>query len=306
MRKIFTLFAAMLLVSTMGFAQQRTTLWEGEKTFDSTWPSVVISSSGLSAKAGDKVVVTVSETDNTIYSGWEWVPQIIIKNAWGEENTIATIDLEDNQTNIEASYELTTGNIAAIKAGSLIIQGMNCIATKVEIESSIERTSTNIWTGNCEFGNWTGGFKVSAEKFATAKAGDILEFIYTTVAKDNDGKDITWWQIKTIDDETKLVLEGNASDLNEYDCANVGQTSTVYKIELTENDANNLKQHGLYANGHYLIVTAVNLLQPKSTPVSSIKMDRVNDGRRYNLNGQLVDENYRGLYIMNGRLHLNK
>ena len=61
MKKLFTLIAA-LVCSVCVNAQTRTTLWEGSKTFDTTWPSIAIPTSEFAtAKVGDKIIVTVEK-----------------------------------------------------------------------------------------------------------------------------------------------------------------------------------------------------------------------------------------------------
>ena len=64
MRKLFTLIAALVCAVCVN-AQTRTTLWEGSKTFDSTWPSITIPTSEFAtAKVGDKIIVTVDKADS--------------------------------------------------------------------------------------------------------------------------------------------------------------------------------------------------------------------------------------------------
>ena len=65
MKKLFTLIAVLCCTMCVD-AQTRTTLWEGSKTFDSTWPSIQISTSEFAtAKVGDKIIVTVDKADNS-------------------------------------------------------------------------------------------------------------------------------------------------------------------------------------------------------------------------------------------------
>jgi len=155
--------------------------------------------------------------------------------------------------------------------------------------------STVLWEGECVFDNWTGGFSVTADKFANANAGDVIEFVYTTAETTE-----TWWQIKTIYAETETTLEGNAGDLNEYGCASVSQGSTSYKITLTANDVANLKEKGLFANGHFLVVTKVNLI--KATGIGAVEIAKpAQSDVMYNLAGQKVGADYKGIVIKNGK-----
>lgn len=297
MKKFFTLIAAMVCAVCVN-AQTRTTLWEGTMKFDGGWPSIQIPTSQFAtAKAGDKIIVTVDKADNTINAAWEWGPQVFVNVDWDNLKDQVTGSYEDGKTNFEHSCEITAAGLENIKSGNEVeIQGMNVVVSKVELESSVETTSTAIWEGECSFGEWATGFSVEANKFANAKAGDVIEFVYTT----DDSNPDNYWQIKTIYADTETTLEGNASDLNDWGCATVANGSTSYKIALTENDVTNLKEKGLYANGKYLIVTAANLIQPNG--INDINAaPKAQNNVRYNLMGV---KNGNGIYIMNGKKYM--
>ena len=121
----------------------------------------------------------------------------------------------------------------------------------------------SIWGGECLFGDWAGGFTIVAHNFTQAKAGDKLEFIFST---DKSNPDVTYWLFKTIINGTDKTLEGNRTELNRWGCAPVGERSTVYRIVLTEQDVVNLKKKGLFVNGYYNIVTRCNLLRRSLKP----------------------------------------
>ncbi|MBO7116334.1 MAG: hypothetical protein J6V87_04705 [Prevotella sp.] len=122
--------------------------------------------------------------------------------------------------------------------------------------------STPIWNGTCIFGNWENGIEIPADRFTELKEGDKLEFIYEM---DKSNPDVTYWQFKTIYSSTDKTLEGNNNELNNWGCANVGE-SGVYRIILTANDVKELKKHGLYANGYYNNVSQVNLVRKVTAP----------------------------------------
>lgn len=78
MKKSLTFFVALFCTVCLS-AQSRTTLWEGTLTFENSWPNVTIpSSSFASAKAGDKIVVTVDKVDSSINPAWEWEAQVLV------------------------------------------------------------------------------------------------------------------------------------------------------------------------------------------------------------------------------------
>lgn len=132
-------------------------------------------------------------------------------------------------------------------------------------------TSTPIWTGFSEFGNWENGFGIEGEVFNAAKPGDKIEIVFET-----DCSDATrvYWQLKTIYASTDQTLEGNASELNEWGCANVGQEATGYRISLTAKDVENLKKNGLFVNGFYCNVSQCNLLRRDYSEQMPVQVER--------------------------------
>lgn len=310
MKKLFTLvFAAFAAVSV--FAQSRTTLWEGEQTMDAGWPNVEVSLSNLTtAKAGDYIVVTTSKVDASINASWEWGCQVFLKvnsganNGWEDMAGTSAVGFKEPG---EAKFEITDKILEQFKkATNFYVQGMCVVVSKVEFESSVATTSSQIWSGECVFGSWESGFSVPAEKFANASAGDVLEFVYTTDPETTE----KWWQFKTIFAGTQEALSSNKSDLNEYDCATVASGSTSYKIVLNAEDIAKLKVTGLFVNGHYNIVTAVNLIQPVKDPSTGINNALVapaaKNAKVYNLAGQQVNASYKGVVIQNGKKYVQK
>lgn len=305
MKKFFTLMVA-AFAAVCSFAQSRTTLWEGEQILDATWPNVGVELSNLvTAKAGDNIVVTVSKVDASINSAWEWGSQVFLKvnsgadGGWVDMEGTSAVGLKEPG---EAKFEITDKALEQFKgATSFFVQGMCVVVSKVELESAVATTSTQIWSGECVFGNWAEGFNVPAEKFADASAGDLLEFVYTT---DTNTKE-TWWQFKTIFSGTEETLSSNKGDLNEYGCTSVASGSTSYKIVLNAEDVAKLKEKGMFVNGHYVIVTAVNLIQAAKDPSTGISnatiLTPAKSTKIYNLAGQQVDASYKGVVIKNGK-----
>lgn len=305
MKKIFTLMVA-AVAAVSAFAQSRTTLWEGEQVMDATWPNVGVELSNLAtAKAGDNIVVTTSKVDASINAAWEWGSQVFLKvnsganGAWEDMAGTSAVGFKEPG---EAKFEITDKILEQFKtASSFYVQGMCVVVSKVELESAVATTSTQLWSGECAFGNWADGFSVPAEQFAKASAGDVLEFVYTTDTETTE----KWWQFKTIFAGTEDVLTSNKADLNEYGCATVASGSTSYKIVLNAEDIARLKETGLSVNGHFNIVTAVNLIQAvkeSSTGISNaFVLTPAKDSKTFNLAGQQVGASYKGVVIKNGK-----
>ena len=281
MKKFFTIMVA-AFAAVSAFAQSRTTLWEGEQVMDGSWPNVGVELSNLAtAKAGDNIVVTTSKVDASINASWEWGSQVFLKvnsGANGDWEDMAGTSAVGFKEPGEAKFEITDKVLEQFKnASSIFVQGMCVVVSKIELESSVATTSTQLWSGECAFGNWTDGFSVPAEKFANASAGDVLEFVYTTDTETTE----KWWQFKTI----------------------FGSTS--YKIVLNAEDIARLKETGLFVNGHFNIVTAVNLIQAVKEPSTGISnafvLTPAKDSKTFNLAGQQVGASYKGVVIKNGK-----
>lgn len=78
----------------------------------------------------------------------------------------------------------------------------------------------------------------------------------------------------------------------------------------TAGDIEKLKVKGLFVNGHYNIVTAVNLIQPVKNPSTGINNALVAPAAKnapvYNLAGQQVGASYKGVVIKNGKKYVQK
>jgi len=117
--------------------------------------------------------------------------------------------------------------------------------------------SKMIWEGNCAFGDWENGFVIKPEQFKTAYEGDKLEFFFKT---DQSNPEVTYWLFKTIYSGTSNTLEGNDNELNDWGCAFVAPEGHIYRIVLTANDVENLREKGLFVNGYCVNVTQCNLI----------------------------------------------
>ena len=296
MKKTFTLICAVMMTCLV--YSETFTLWEGEKTMDSSWPGISISVSDInnnSPKANDRLIVTVSKADNSINPDWQWGPQVFIKLDWQDFLTAKSV--ADGATNQEIAFDLTAENIEKMAtANEINIQGMNVVVVKCVLEINNSSTSSSsIWEGECNFGSWANGFKIDAAKFGDASEGDRVQFVYTTTK--NESED--WYQFKTIFDGTDETLSSNSSDLNDYGCASVAYGTTSYSIKLNAADIEKLKTTGMYINGKDIVVTQVNLIKV-STAIKSVKLEN-QDESYYNLNGIRVTSPKKGVFIHNGK-----
>lgn len=309
MKKLFTLIATVLMA--VGVNAQ-TVIWEGEVTTDWSGAGVWGTDGGaelkaVNAKVGDFLKFKIEP----LADSWQlWLTEgHWTKVAEGsDENVVfAKFNSWGNSLDAEgyATYEITEDMLSYATTAQgwgniFIIQGNDAKLTQVVFTAAVPTTTTAIWEGNTAFGNWENGFSIGKDKFATAKAGDIMELVYSA----DTSTGANYHQFKTQYSDVDEVLTSNASELNEWNCATVPANGTSYKITLNETDVAKLKELGLYVGGYYCIVTQVNLIQEvgeaPSTGITAVKTVQQN-AVRYNLAGQKVDQDYKGVVIENGK-----
>lgn len=121
--------------------------------------------------------------------------------------------------------------------------------------------ATEIWTGSCTIGAWSGS-SVGVEKksFSSANAGDVIKVTFSAYAeKDEKNEDVTYWQYSLGQKDNGWTgLTGfSGGDLTK------GQESASYI--LTETNVTELKNYGLAVNGRYITVTKVELISTPET-----------------------------------------
>lgn len=305
MKKIFTLVAMALMAvgvnaqSTEDIMSRFNYVWNGAESVtlqDGTLVYEAKAWGGLAAWFG------VSDTQGSDLSSWD---KIVLEFSEPLPCYAQIISLDPSTTTITmgsantgaTSVEAPLGE-KAVNISQFALQLENAakvVITKIYLANDAPTESSVLWEGECAFGNWENGASIDAAKFANIAEGDALLFTYTIDATNPN----TWWQIKT--DCGGSPLTSNASELNEYGVVNVPQTSTSYKITLNATDAANLKQSGLYVGGYYLILTKVEQVKTVTAINPASKVAAAQNGVRYNLAGQQVDEGYKGLVIMNGK-----
>ena len=206
MKKLFTLMV-MALVAMSASAEERVTLWEGEQTFGSDWPSVQIALATVNEKAelkeGDAFIVTVSKADNAINTGWSYGPQVFINMDWA--TLFSAKSIENGATNVEVKFVLTDAEITKMASGTeLEFQGMNATISKIQVEINevieYEETATNIEFD--EYGN------ITSDKFAgfSDKAKVVFTISATGEATNAQGSIIGWGigTITSLDNSVKV------------------------------------------------------------------------------------------------------
>jgi hypothetical protein len=148
--------------------------------------------------------------------------------------------------------------------------------------------NTVLWEGPMVFDGWSVSFVIEPEKFANVKAGDIIRANYTDKGADfnpiykhvNDWSDWTDFQ--------------NAMD----------RQDTYIQAPVTEAAIAELQSTGLRFQGVGFTMTSVELIS--ATGIQAVKNMKAESNVIYNLAGQRVDANYKGVVIINGQKKIQK
>ncbi|MBO5624820.1 MAG: hypothetical protein J5953_03395 [Prevotella sp.] len=304
MKKFFTLLAAVMMAVSMN-AQSRTTLWEGSLEFGSTWPSVQIPVSSLgSYKVGDAFIITVSKADNAINTGWEWGPQVFINLDW--KTLFGAKNLTNGATDFEVKFTLSEEEYEKLGAGTEVeVQGMNAVVTKVELETNevIEYEATGTAIEMDEYK------QIYKDQLASYSGNDKLVFTYkiegvTDYEEGGETKSVIGWGIGAI-----RSLGGNV-EVASLPVKGIGEYSVSYTIDELQaaiNDTNT--EYG--TNGLVLqmwnckdaIGSAVSIIAYRvaGTDINAVTSQKLQPTVIYNLAGQKVNAQYKGVVIKNGK-----
>lgn len=306
MKKLFTL-VMMALVAVGVNAQTRTTVWEGEKAMDSSWPYIPVKVADLGAvKEGDALIITVSKADNSINTGWQWGPQVFVNLDYN--NFLAAKNLENGATNVEVKYTLSAEEAAQILAGSeLEFQGMNVVITKIEslINEAVEYEETGTTLEMDQYG------QVYKDQLADFSSRDKLVFTYkiegsTDYEEGGATKSVIGWNIGSI-----KSLGGNV-EVSQLSVKGIGEFSvqfTMDELQAAIEDTNTAyNTNGIVfsvwsaknATGSRVSIVAYKV-KGTSTGIDNVQSSKLNVQSYYNLAGQKVDASYKGVVIMNGK-----
>ena len=338
MKKIFTFIAAMLLVSTGANAKYQLDLENLTNGWGSTYDAATKTISYEEQAWGGRgwgfeaLDFAGAEVDGflVILKSATVKPKLVV------EYTDGTQDADGNYTKLDAStakefgtsdrllwvpfdeskekllqvyiqntsWEASVGESGGNPAGEIVLVDafLATLEEYEELKAAAEAANVAAWEGTNDFGHdWASDLAVvvSAEKFAGAGAGTVVEFEYTLGDYANEWG--TYSQLKLcVNTEGWPAITSNKSDTNEWDCATA--TGTSYKVILNAEDAVQLAASGLVITGYNLTVTKVivnNADAVNGIVAPSIAVETA--GAIYNLRGQKVDANYKGLVIKDGK-----
>ena len=301
MKKIFTFLVLSIMAMTVMAAEQ--ILWEGswyvswdlpEGDEHREWKHLG-QENFASYEVGTTVCFYMEQAEGAEYAkyqidNWSWVQ---LPGQVGTDFSGATV----------AKLPITQNVKDAIAAGGFAIHGhgFNVVKATLTTESGDEPQSDVLWEGDW-FVSWHYAESdtehaanrewkfLSQATFATLEVGATLYFHLAANPISIEGSDL--YTAYKFDDGWWGTLPG----YGQVDFVN----DTVATLVVTEEIKGIVAERGFAIHGHGFNVKKVSLSTiniPSAIENVSIK----NDGIRYNLMGQRVDENYKGVVILNGR-----
>lgn len=277
------------------------TLFEGEKVLGAAGEDNlgIEAAKFASLTEKDSIVVTIANLTDTYCqlniaanTGWVVVPGTNwadIRSAGRYAYAIADAEL-----------------VAAIKDGGITIQGKLCTITKVTLSPYVEPgdepvvteeyVDKDVWTGDVAIswntevyeGTQMDTYEVKQDMFAGLEEGDSIKVFYTGAIDGaqfrldyKEGTDWTW---------TELAIRE-------------GEGYFAYRVA-GEQIAQDIADRGvvLRGQGYHAVRIVVGKPKKTETAVEAISnQPSALSGQRYNILGQPVGENYKGIVIMNGK-----
>lgn len=302
MKKIFTflVFSIMVLTSTIA---AETVLWEGswyvswdepEGSEHREWKH--LGQADFAAyEVGTTVCFYMEQAEGATYAkyqidNWSWV-------------LLPGQTAIDFSGNIVAKLPITQEVKDAIAAGGFAIHGhgFNVVKATLTTESGNEPQGDVLWEGD-HFVSWHHAdgnpnkeWKfLNQATFAGLADGTTLYFLFEAnpITVDPANTDDQEYSAYKFDDGWWGALPG-------YDQVDF-ENDTVATLVVTAEIKALIAERGFAIHGHGFNVKKVSL-SPIDIPSALDNVAIKKDGIRYNLMGQIVDENYKGIIILNGR-----
>lgn len=282
MKKIFTL----ALLSIMALAANATDLFTGSKHVSWDEGGIDIEAAKFAdAKAGDKIVVTFTGASDGIefkvMDNWDRLPGSL---QWRPINGDGTLE-----------QFLTPAAVERIKEGGLQIIGANFTATKVELtEGKDNVTHFTVWTGYFWMDEWT-TLELAKTSFDGWNWDDVCAIRFYSEANRTDYviNVMTGW-----DASQKLGDQNSMTMTNEYAELDVIGINMAAKLADTDRLMIQCNKEG----GAPFNFTSIELIGVEAG-VKNVNADE-NDNVVYNINGQRVGANHKGIVIKNGRKYI--
>lgn len=303
MKKLFTLIAALFTVFTVN--AETTTLYEDATGVTVEWGSAAISFEAATAAnwgAGDLIHVTVSASDASI----DPYPQVSLKsNAEGWGDIASGILVEKLEKPAVVTFALTEDQITEMKTSGFHISGCAATVVKVVYETKPAPVAKeSLWKGSLGPADWNGTIKVDlATVLSKLAPGKVLRLDYTAEGADYYQAQVMggWWTI--LPSTFAMAGEEVGAKNAIIDCSGADHID----ITLAQEDIDLLTQQGsLLICGNGIVLTEIELLDP-TAGINTVKTDKaVKNAPLYNMAGQQVEKQYKGIIIQNGKKFVNK
>ena len=308
MKKIFTFFA--LSIMAMSVMAAETVLWEGswyvswelpDGDEHKEWKGLVQENFASYAE-GTTVCFYLEQAEGATYAkytidNWSWA---LLPGQAETEFSVSTV----------AKLPMTAEVKAAIAANGFAIHGhgFNVVKATLTDEAGEEPQPQGdvLWEGD-HFVSWhyadgnpNKEWKfLSKATFAGLAEGATLYFLFEAnpIVIDPNNTDDQLYSAYKFDDSDWKTLPGTPGQVDIT-------SDTVATLVVTEELKAHIAAKGFAIHGHGFNVKKVSLspIEIPATPPTAVEnVTTKNDGIRYNLMGQKVDENYKGIIILNGR-----
>ena len=302
MKKIFTFLLFSIMAMAAAIAAE-TVLWEGswyvswdepEGSEHREWKHLG-QADFASYEVGTTVCFYMEQAEGATYAkyqidNWSWV---LLPGQTGT----------DFSGNVVAKLPITQEVKDAIATGGFAIHGhgFNVVKATLTTESGNEPQGDVLWEGD-HFVSWHHAdgnpnkeWKfLSQATFAGLADGTTLYFLFEAnpITVDPANTDDQEYSAYKFDDGWWGALPG-------YDQVDF-ENDTVATLVVTAEIKALIAERGFAIHGHGFNVKKVSL-SPIDIPSALDNVAIKKDGIRYNLMGQIVDENYKGIIILNGR-----
>ena len=309
MKKIFTFFALSIMAMTSAIAAE-TVLWEGswyvswelpDGDEHKEWKGLVQENFASYAE-GTTVCFYLEQAEGATYAqykldDWSW-------------NLLPGQAQTDFSVSTVAKLPMTAEVKAAIAANGFAIHGhgFNVVKATLTDEAGEDPQPQGdvLWEGD-HFVSWH--YKESDTEhaanrewkflnqatFAGLEVGTTLYFLFAANPISIEGCDS--YSAYKFDNSSWETLPGTPGQVDIT-------SDTVATLVVTEELKAHIAAKGFAIHGHGFNVKKVSLspIEIPTTPPTAVENVAIkNDGIRYNLMGQKVDENYKGIIIINGR-----
>ena len=303
MKKIFTLLVLSIMTMSTIFAEE-TVLWEGSWYVSWDLPDGdehkewkhLGQENFASYEVGTTVCFYMEQAEGATYAkyaihNWSWA---LLPGQAETEFTVSTV----------AKLPITQEVKDAIAAGGFAIHGHGFNVVKATLTDEIEEPVGDVlWEGD-HFVSWH--YKaddtehlanrewkfLNQATFAGLEVGTTLYFLFAANPISIEGCDP--YSAYKFDNSAWNTLPGTPGQVDIT-------SDTVATLVVSEELKAHIAVNGFAIHGHGFNVKKVSLSPIEITPTAVENVAIKNDGIRYNLMGQRVDENYKGVVILNGR-----